>query len=217
MRVLVVAKAPVVGRVKTRLGSVIGPVAAAEVAAAALLDTLTAAAATVGAERCVLALRGDLTEAVAGREVRAALAGWTVVLQRGADFAARLAAAHDDAGPGPVAQIGMDTPQVTPADLARVFTDLAGRDAVLGPAGDGGWWALARHDPRHTRPLVDVPMSAPTTYDDTWAALVGPGRRVVTTAGLRDVDTVADAEAVATEAPEGRFATVWRELVGVAR
>jgi glycosyltransferase A (GT-A) superfamily protein (DUF2064 family) len=217
MRVLVLAKAPVAGRVKTRLGARVGMAAAAEVAAAALLDTLATGTATVGAERCLLALDGELTDAVRGREIQAALAGWTVVAQRGATFASRLAAAHADAGPGPVAQIGMDTPQVTPTHLARVFTDLERSDAVLGPAGDGGWWVLARHEPRHTRALAGVAMSAPTTYDDTWAALAGRGRRVLATIGLRDVDTVADAEAVAASAPDGRFAVAWRQVAGVAR
>lgn len=215
MRILVVAKSPVAGRVKTRLGTVIGPEAAADVAAAALLDTLDAAVATVGAERCHLALDGDLADAVRGEEVTALLTGWTITTQRGADFAARLAAAHLDAGPGPVAQIGMDTPQVCAADLAQVFTDLVDRDAVLGPADDGGWWVLGRRDPEVVQGLAQVAMSEPTTYADTWTALETAGRSVVTTGALRDVDTVDDAEAVALGAPHTRFAQAWRALAGV--
>ena len=54
-------------------------------------------------------------------------------------------------------------------------------------------------------------MSAPTTYDDTRGALMAAGRRVVSTAVLRDVDTVTDADAVAlTAAPDGQFAAAWR-------
>src|SRR4029453_11110138 len=58
MRALVVAKAPVAGRVETRLGAVIGMEAAARVAAAALLDTLAVCRAAF--DECHLALDGDL-------------------------------------------------------------------------------------------------------------------------------------------------------------
>jgi glycosyltransferase A (GT-A) superfamily protein (DUF2064 family) len=216
VRVLVVAKSPVAGRVKTRLGSVIGPGAAAGLAAAALLDTLQAATATVGAERCLLALAGDLADAVDGPEIEELLEGWTITPQRGDDFASRLAAAHLDAGPGPVAQIGMDTPQVTSTHLAQVFSDLVGLDAVLGPAEDGGWWVLGRRDPEAARALADVAMSGPTTYDDTWAALEARRQRVGRTGSLRDVDTVDDADTVSAAAPHTRFARAWRNLSGFA-
>lgn len=214
MRVLVVAKSPVAGRVKTRLGSVIGLCAAADLAAAALLDTLETAAASVGADRCHLALAGDLAEAARGPEIEDVVRGWRISTQRGDSFAARLAAAHADAGTGPVAQVGMDTPQMTSDDLARVFADLDGHEAVLGPADDGGWWVLGRRDPRAMRALVGVAMSRPTTYADTWAALERRRLRVGATCSLRDVDTVADAEAVAAAAPETRFAEAWRSMAG---
>jgi glycosyltransferase A (GT-A) superfamily protein (DUF2064 family) len=217
MRILVVAKAPVAGRVKTRLGSVIGSDAAADIAAASLLDTLDSASAAVGARHCHLALAGDLDDAVRGREIAGRLEGWTITPQVGNDFAARLVVAHLDAGPGPVAQIGMDTPQVTPTDLAGVITALAGHDAVLGPADDGGWWVLGRNDPQAARALAGVAMSEPTTYADTRAALEARGLRVGTTRSLRDVDTVDDAEAVAAVTPDSRFADAWRAVAGVAR
>ncbi len=211
---LVVAKAPVVGRVKTRLGADIGMDAAAALAAASLLDTLDACAEAVGADRCVLSLAGDLGHAVGGSEIRDCLEGWTVHEQRGADFAERLVHAHLDAGPGVVVQVGMDTPQLT----ARLLTDAAealdGHDATLGPAEDGGWWVLVRRDADAARALLDVPMSTPTTCDDTRAALVARGLSVSTTATLRDVDTVSDADAVAAAAPASRFARAWSTRTG---
>ncbi len=212
MRLLVVAKAPVSGRVKTRLGAVIGADAAAEIAAASLLDTLDACAAALGPERCHLALDGDLLDAVRGPEIIAALEGWIITAQRGHGFAARLVAAHDDAGVGPVVQVGMDTPQVTAGHLADAFTALVDQDAVLGPADDGGWWVLGRRDPRVVAPVGEVVMSEPTTYDDTRQALLDQGLRVGTTGPLRDVDTVEDAEAVAAQIPFSRFAAAWQTL-----
>jgi glycosyltransferase A (GT-A) superfamily protein (DUF2064 family) len=207
-RLLLVAKAPVAGQAKTRLGARIGMALAADLAAAALLDTIAAATeAYPGA--CHLALAGDLDEAVRGEEIREALVGWDVFAQAGRGFGARLAHAHAslaERGAGSVVQIGMDTPQVTAALLRSAATGLdRGAGAVLGAAEDGGWWVLALEDPRRAAVLVDVPMSQPDTCAETARAL-----EVATTTVLRDVDTLDDAVAVAAAAPGTRFAQVWR-------
>ncbi len=208
------AKAPVAGRVKTRLGQDIGMDEAARLAAASLLDTLDACTRGFGADHCHLALDGDLASAVDGDLIRQLLTGWSVTGQRGDSFGARLVNAHTDlagTGPGAVVQIGMDTPQVTPRLLATVADALTGEgvDAVLGPAPDGGWWVLGLRDAANAAPLADVPMSTPTTCADTRRALTGSGLRVSETFVLRDVDTVADAVVVAQEAPDTRFARAW--------
>ena len=87
--VLVVAKAPVPGMVKTRLGRDVGMTVAAELASAALLDTLEACARTFGPQRCHLALTGDLVQAVGTVPIQAMLRGWSVLEQRGESFGAR--------------------------------------------------------------------------------------------------------------------------------
>ncbi len=210
MKVLLVAKAPVPGQVKTRLGARIGHDAAAGLAAAALLDTLDACRGTGAAGH--LSLTGDLADAVEGEAISAALEGWTISPQRGDTFAERLVAAHHDAGAGPVVQIGMDTPQVTAADLTAVADGLARYDAVLGPAVDGGWWALARQDPDVVRHVAEVAMSTPATFVDTHRALERAGCRVGHAASMTDVDTVADADLVAALSPDIRFARAWRSI-----
>jgi glycosyltransferase A (GT-A) superfamily protein (DUF2064 family) len=212
-RVLVVAKAPVAGRVKTRLGAEIGMAAAAEVAAGSLLDTMAACRDGFGPDACLLSLAGDFADAVRGDELIRASDGWSVARQRGSTFAERLVNSHLDVPPGgSVVQVGMDTPQVTPALLVDVAAASFEHDAVLGPAEDGGWWVLALRRPVAARSLHDVPMSTPTTYDDTWRALVGEGLDVAVTSTLRDVDTAVDADAVAERAPDGEFARAWREV-----
>jgi glycosyltransferase A (GT-A) superfamily protein (DUF2064 family) len=211
---LVVAKAPVAGLAKTRLAAGVGAVAAADLAAAALLDTLDAG---IDAPRRVLALTGDLDAAERSQDLRDALTGWVVVPQRGEEFDARLAAAHHDAGPGPVVQVGMDTPQLTSQLLADVAARLLDHDAVLCPADDGGWWALALRDPRAAEALRGVPMSTPTTYADTRTALLAAGLDVGTMVELTDVDTADDADRVATLAPRTRFAHTWATREVLAR
>lgn len=212
---LVVAKAPVPGLAKTRLAADVGAEVAADIAAAALLDTLDAVAAAPVSRR-VVALTGDLRMACRSDEIADRLVDFTVIAQRGDGFAERLACAHQDAAaPGlPVVQIGMDTPQVTPDLLAECGRALVA-DAVLGLAADGGWWVLGVRDAAMAGCLRDVPMSQPDTGELTLAALHDAGLRVHLVTELADVDTVADiAEVRRWCPPTGRFARATR-MVGV--
>lgn len=206
---LVVAKAPVPGEVKTRLCPPATAEQAAEIAAAALLDTLDTVLAVPNAVP-VVALTGDLAQAVRSAELEHLLQRTTVLPQRGDDFAQRLVNAHlDTARLRPrrsVLQIGMDTPQVSPDLLAgQAERLLLGADALLGPAYDGGWWVLGLRDPVTARALATVPMSRPDTGELTRHALRSAGLRVAKGPKLSDVDTMADAQSVANTMRDGRF------------
>jgi glycosyltransferase A (GT-A) superfamily protein (DUF2064 family) len=214
---LVVAKAPVAGLAKTRLAPAIGARNAARLAAAALLDTVDSVRA-VPDTRPVVALTGDLSSAEQAALLAEALSGCTVLPQRGDDFGDRLANAHADVAkryPGlPVLQIGMDTPQVGPELLtgavARLLADDA--EAVLGPATDGGWWALGLRDPLDAHVVRAVPMSRADTGSRTLRALRDIGRRAHLLPVVSDVDTLADAARVAALAPDSRFARAFADL-----
>jgi rSAM/selenodomain-associated transferase 1 len=190
---IVLAKTPVAGRVKTRLCPPCTPDDAARLAAAALADTLAAVTATPGVARRVLVLDG-----ASGPWVPP---GFDVLPQRGGGLDERLAAAFADVG-GPALLVGMDTPQVTPGMLRAGLDALACTDAVLGRAPDGGYWAIGLRR-AHDALFHGVPMSA----DDTGAAqlrrLREQGLQVALLPPLRDVDTIADAHAVAADCPEG--------------
>jgi glycosyltransferase A (GT-A) superfamily protein (DUF2064 family) len=208
------AKAPVPGQVKTRLGAVVGPAVAAGLAAACVLDTLDVCQTVFGERRRRhIAMTGVLDRAVHSRLLHERLVMWTRHPQRGDDFAERLANAHTDVSRAsglPVVQIGMDTPHLSARQLAEVGALMGdGTDAVLGPAEDGGWWVLAVTEPRFARALSTVEMSTARTYADTRAALEAAGARVVDTVTLRDVDTVDDAAHAAAAAPDSRFAREW--------
>jgi glycosyltransferase A (GT-A) superfamily protein (DUF2064 family) len=210
---LVVAKAPVVGTVKTRLGRVIGMERAAQLAAASLLDTLAACVAAYGVSRCHLAIDGDLGSAERSGELLDAITGWTMHGQHGADLATRLVHAHQDTAASsgaPVVQVGMDTPHLEAETLIGVGTMLTDRDAaVLGPATDGGWWLLGVGGPHLVSHLGAVPMSTGRTGELTREALVRAGARVSDVETMRDVDEVMDAESVAEAAPATRFAQAY--------
>lgn len=215
--VLVVAKAPVPGLAKTRLAATVGDEAAADIAAAALLDTLDAVAHTPVRAR-VVALTGNLDDACRADEIRRRLDAFTVIDQRGGEFAERLANAHADAAAAhglPVLQIGMDTPQVTSELITDCACTLATCDAVLGMARDGGWWVLGVQDPAMAECLRDVPMSRADTGAVTLAALRDTNVSVELVAELADVDTVADVDAVRHACPpRSRFVLVTK-AVGV--
>ena len=216
------AKAPELGRVKTRLCPHVSSGVAARLAAAALLDTMDVVDAFAAAGRGmskVVALQGHLVHAVDGPLIAARMiAGddaerWTRIPQRGAGFAERLMFAHVDAGGlGPVLQIGMDTPQISTALLGQAAETLAHKDvdAVLGMAVDGGWWGLGVRDARMARVLRGVEMSTPRTGERTVLALLAAGLRVAPLPTLTDVDTFADAVTVSKLAPRTRFAREFR-------
>ncbi|MGA9372264.1 MAG: TIGR04282 family arsenosugar biosynthesis glycosyltransferase, partial [Solirubrobacterales bacterium] len=184
----VIAKSPAPGRVKTRLCPPCSPGEAARLAEAALRDTLAAVLATRCARR-LLVLDGE-----PGRWVDPA---FEVISQRGDTLDERLAAAFDDVG-GPALLIGMDTPQVTPALLRTGLRALAtrGTDAVLGPALDGGYWAIGLRQPDR-RAFLGVPMSTSETGGAQLGRLTSLGLRVRLLPELRDVDRIEDARAAA--------------------
>ncbi|MFJ1601607.1 DUF2064 domain-containing protein [Streptomyces sp. NPDC088261] len=199
------AKAPVPGRVKTRLTPPFRAEEAAALAEAALRDTLAAVLAAP-VRRRVLVLDG-----VPGAWLPD---GVEVVAQVAGGLDERLAAAFAGCG-GPAVLIGMDTPQVTPELLGPALAPDAwlGCDAWFGPAVDGGFWALGLAVPDPSL-LLGVPMSVPETGAVQRARLTGAGLAVRDLPVLRDVDTAHDAELVAAEAPATRFAAALARFTG---
>jgi rSAM/selenodomain-associated transferase 1 len=201
--IIVLAKEPVPGRVKTRLQPVFSASQAARLAAAALEDTVTAVQ-RCRATRHMLAWEGDR-------------ASWQerfeVISQPPGTLNVRLAAAFTAAVSEPMDRsallIGMDTPQVT-AQL--LDSDWEGADAVLGLSEDGGFWAIGlRYG--HPPGLFDgVPMSTSRTGSAQLARLINSGLSVKLLPPLRDVDRPADADLVATQFPGLLFSRRYAEI-----
>lgn len=200
--VVVLAKEPVPGRCKTRLSPFYSPVQAAALAEAALLDTLDTVQALLTAERgwkLLLSLDGQPRD-------------W---LPPGIEWVPQPAGTHDERIAGALQQaatqrdpadsivlVGMDTPQVTSGHLRAARAALAAREAVLGPAADGGWWLLGLRAGLATRAdelVVGVPTSTATTGERQRRRLEAAGLRVGRLSLLRDVDTARDVELVQAE------------------
>jgi len=203
---LVIAKAPVPGRVKTRLMPPCSPQQAAALAGAALADTLAAVAAAGGpGRRRVLVLDGEPGPWIPD--------GFEVIAQRAGGFDARLAGAFADAR-APALLVGMDTPQLETEALEAGLAELeapGGAGAVIGDADDGGYWVIGLRaaDPRV---FEGVPMSEPTTGAAQRARLAELGLTVAELPPLLDVDTIEDAREVAAGAPATRFAAALGEI-----
>lgn len=185
---VVFLKEPRPGRVKTRLARGIGE--GGTVAAAAWFRRQSARLLRrVGRDprwRTVLAVSPD-AEGLASR-VWPALPR---IPQGRGDLGERMARALAAAPPGPAAVIGADIPGVTPAHIARAFQALGGSEAVIGPAGDGGYWLIgACRRPLPADAFRAVRWSGPEAMADTVASLAP--WRVARADPLDDVDTLDD-------------------------
>lgn len=196
---ILIAKEPIPGRVKTRLHPQLSFDEAADVAALLIADTL-AAVQPLPTTRRILLFDGVHTPA--GSE------DYDVVPQASGGLDERLAAIFDEVS-GPTVLIGMDTPQLTAADLAPAFDWPAGVDAFFGPASDGGFWALGMANPRGDL-IRGVPMSTDDTGRIQLDRLYAAGLNVQMLPQLCDVDTFDDALHVAALAPRTAFATAMR-------
>jgi glycosyltransferase A (GT-A) superfamily protein (DUF2064 family) len=205
----VIAKAPQPGRSKTRLCPPYTPEQAAEVASAALADSLDCVgdiAARAGA-RPVLLVEGEPPVWTPPR--------FDVVVQRGDGLAERLANGFVDLGPGVI--IGMETPGAA-ATLDQALRALTAGCDVMGLALDGGYWmiGLADADAARCAAVFDgIPMSASHTGLSQLRRLHSLGARVALLQRVRDLDDATDLAAAARTA-DGRLGELARSLLPVA-
>lgn len=195
--IVVVAKHPVPGRVKTRLHPPLTLEQAASVAAASLDDTL-AALAGAGTRRILFSDDGHLP---------ASARGWEAWRQPEGPLDERLAALLDRLDE-PMLLVGMDTPHLADALAPALAAWPADVDAWFGPALDGGFWALGLRRPDGAL-LRGVPMSRDDTGDRTLRRLEAAGLRTRHLPALRDIDGIDDLVAVAHAAPASRTAAAF--------
>ncbi len=184
---VVFARMPRVGQVKTRLARDIGSVAAW----AFQRRTLHAVVRPLARDprwRCWLAVTPD--RAIHFSRVWPECHGF--VTQGAGDLGRRMACVSESLSPGPVVIIGADVPAIRPRHVARAFKELGRFDAVFGPAGDGGYWLVGmKRRPRFTDLFRGVRWSTELALADTVANLK-PGQ---THALLETLDDIDDAEA----------------------
>ena len=207
--VIVIAKTPRPGHVKTRLMPPLSAEEASAVAWACLTDTLTAAAA-VPSTRHVLLLDGEPGSWVPK--------GFDVVPQVDGELGDRLAAGFAAVADDAIV-IAMDTPQVDPSSLAHALSALGStHDAAFGPAADGGYWLLGlRRGVPPGRVFEGIPMSTSRTGTAQLERLRDLGLSTLMLETLRDVDEMDDLLDVAADHPTTQLGRLVPELVAPLR
>jgi len=190
--VVVFAKRPVPGAVKTRMCPPLTPVQAAALYGAMLDDVLASTATAAASIGAAAWLAVDPPDAVAQLAQRCP-PGFHAIAQRGADLGARMehaVARAAEAGFTRILLRGSDNPALDPSAIAAGFAALDDADLAVGPDRDGGygWIALRRPAPG----LFDHPMSTASVLDDTLARAAARGLRARTLPGHFDLDTAAD-------------------------
>jgi uncharacterized protein len=137
---VVMAKAPKSGMVKTRLRKCLPSPAVAALYRCLLEDTLELATSLTGVEVAVMCPEPDQDELahLLGNSVQ-------VVAQKGEGLAAGLTSVfrHFTAdGPQHVVAFNSDSPHLAPSVLDRAFERLATHDVVIGPTHDGGYYLV---------------------------------------------------------------------------
>jgi uncharacterized protein len=183
---VVFARAPVEGTVKTRLAAALGP-AAALAAYRELGATVLRGVREPGRRIVVCHTPADAAGRVAewlGRDLE-------LEPQSEGDLGARLRAAFGArfaAGAVRVVVIGTDCPTVDAAVVAEAFASLERADVVLGPARDGGYYLIGLTRPSPTL-FLDIPWSTPRVLAATLERAAAAGLRVHLLDEREDVDT----------------------------
>ncbi|SHI63767.1 hypothetical protein SAMN02745146_1250 [Hymenobacter daecheongensis DSM 21074] len=189
---LIFARHPELGQVKTRLAHTVGPAEALRVYRELLARTRTATDGVAATKTLWLAGQPLAAEA--------AFDDWTGYAQcpqPAGELGERMHqafAAAFRAGATAAVIIGTDCPELTTAHLSAAFAALAHHDLVLGPALDGGYYLLGM------RTLVrDVfenkPWSTAAVLAATLADADRLGLRVAQLPALQDIDTADDLRA----------------------
>jgi rSAM/selenodomain-associated transferase 1 len=145
--VILMAKAPVPGAVKTRLCPPLTPAGAARLYDRLLRDTASRIRSVDRVRRMAFHDPPGASDFFRSAPFR----GFEARPQRGADLGERMSRAAAEAfaeGAGRVAIVGADCPDMTASRIAMAFRELRdGADAAFGPATDGGFYLAAFREP----------------------------------------------------------------------
>jgi rSAM/selenodomain-associated transferase 1 len=179
------AKAPVAGAVKTRLGNGIGVGAATGFYRAALAGQMR----VLGRDRRWRSWLAVTPDTALGEAFWPP--GIARIEQGKGDLGARMQRVFDRLPPGPAVIVGSDIPAIRPRHVAAAFRLLGAADAVFGPAEDGGYWLVGlKRFPRVLRIFDNVRWSGPHTLADTSRNLENQKAGFLET--LNDIDTADD-------------------------
>ncbi len=205
-RILLFARLPAPGRVKTRLTPLLGPRGAAELYAAFLEDTAAAVRAVEGAEpELWLEPPADRSGSRIPTAHRAAArladrVGMRLRWQEGEGLGTRLRRAFEAAfadGVTAAVAVGSDHPTLPEARLSEAFRALEKAEVTIGPSRDGGYYLVGLRSaawPSASILFRDMPWSTPRLLPRTRAAVERVGLTARELAEWYDIDEPEDLE-----------------------
>ena len=188
---VIMAKSPVAGRVKRRLGREIGDIPAVRFYRHCLSHT----ALRLAQDKRWRTLLATDPDGDVGAGFEPSGQKLARVKQGKGDLGQRMRRLFASLPPGPAIIVGSDIPAIDAEHIAQAFSLLGRNDAVFGPAPDGGYWLVGfKRTPKALAPFAGVRWSSPHALADTIANL--KSRRVAFAVTLSDVDGKHDYDAM---------------------
>lgn len=213
---IMMAKFPAQGQVKTRLAAEIGEEQAVELSKRFILDLLQTLSSSDWALRLALYPWEK-------NEEMAVLIGGDIVQvpQRGGELGERMGNVfidHFADGFSKIVMIGSDAPDLPLEFIDETFTALADHDAVLGPACDGGYYLIGFRQERFSTQIFDgLPWSTPELFPQQLKQIREQGLAVYILPPWQDIDTLADLKKMAGLAGMTPFAdSLTMEYIGAS-
>lgn len=202
--IVIIAKECLPGKVKTRLHPDVTYQQAAELATASLTDTISLVQ-KLPTTRRILAWQGN------PKAVPKEATGFEILPQVEGTLDHKLAAIFNTIKE-PLLLIGMDTPQLTLQYFDQIYgAPESPKEAWIGLAEDGGFWALAMTKPNGDL-IKGVPMSQTSTGQNQLQRLQEARLTIGFLPKVNDIDTIEDARQVAVLAPQTRFAQTYNNI-----
>lgn len=164
-KLIIFAKAPIMGRAKTRLAAGIGPVHAKRIYRAMTAKVL----------RNVQHPKWETILAVTPPRWLGNVPEWQGIkqyAQTSGSLSPRLLQAFSSKAPTVV--IGTDSPQISRNDIDQAFRHLRSNNAVFGPADDGGFWLMGLNGPARPGIFANVNWSTASALADVERNISGP-------------------------------------------
>jgi rSAM/selenodomain-associated transferase 2/rSAM/selenodomain-associated transferase 1 len=193
-RLIVFARAPVPGLVKTRLIPALGPQGAAEACRRLTERTIGWASRLDPGGRGRVEVRTDDGTAAPAMAAARAGGGGRAVAQGDGDLGRRMARAFAEAfssGARRVVLVGADLPDLTPAHIREAWRLLRGADLVLAPAFDGGYGLIGLGRPCPAL-FEDISWGSEKVFEQTLSRAAAAGLAAELLPPLRDVDRPED-------------------------
>jgi uncharacterized protein len=212
-RLLVFARLPELGKVKTRLAADIGDARALSVYEAMLRDLIAGIGASTAETE--IEFLWPPTPAANGARLRSAFGHHSVAMQTGTTLGDRLAMALSERfffhRTEKIIAIGVDDPTLARERIDQAFALLDSCEYVIGPATDGGYYLLGcralAFDPSI---FLGIAWSTPTVFATTMHKIAAMQRTVAVLPERYDIDTTADLDRYAAAGHDGELARLLR-------